>query len=460
MPLNKLYQKLQGPGGIMPVMEIAFPLMVSTSTVAMMLFIDRLYLKQVNQEAMNASLSGGFTSFAFQSFFIGIIGFSTALVAQNYGARQFHNCPRVLTQTIVFSCCSVPFVLALIPVGRWVLATVGLSDGELVQAQIYLTILLAGTGFDFFRNSLNSYFGGLGQTKVVLLATFVMAMANVSANYVLIFGKLGFPALGIEGAAYGTVFAWFTGVVTLCIFYIKQINFREYQLLNSFQLDLEILKKLVRFGFASGLEIALLIFAIDLMILTMKSYGADVSTAITVGLTWIQTLHIPVIGLEIGTMSLVGRFIGAQDPDSVSDSVFSGLLLASGYAVIAALAFLFATHTLVFMFLEPDSSAETLDLAIWGTQLNAFILFIISWSGILGGALRGAGDTYGAMTIFATFWWFQFFLMFILVRLVELAPDEVLAIHVFSSPLLLIAMMIRFRSGVWRKFKLIGSDVD
>ena len=72
---------------------------------------------------------------------------------------------------------------------------------------------------------------------------------------------------------------------------------------------MEILKKLVRLGFASGLEIVLLIFAIDLMILTMKSYGADVSTAMTVGLTWIQTLHIPLIGLEIGTMSLVGRYI-------------------------------------------------------------------------------------------------------------------------------------------------------
>ena len=452
--ITKLLNRLRGPGGIKPMMQIAFPLMISTSTVAIMLFIDRLYLRQVSQEAMNASLSGGFTSFAFQSFFIGIIGFSTALVSQNYGARQFHNCPRVLTQTIVFSCCSVPLILALIPAGRWVLAIVGLSDGEVLQAQTYLTILMAGTGLDLFRNSLNSYFGGLGQTKVVLLATFVMAIANVSANYILIFGKLGFPALGIEGAAYGTVFAWFTGLVTLCAVYLKQIRFPEFQLLDSFQFDLEILKKLVRFGFASGLEIALLIFAIDLMILTLKSYGADVSTAITVGLTWIQTLHIPVIGLEIGTMSLVGRFIGARDTDSVSDSVFSGLLLASSYASIAALAFLFATDTMVLMFLESDSSTTTLNLAIWGTQLNAFIIFVISWSGILGGALRGAGDTYGAMTIFATFWWFQFFLMFILVRLVKLAPDDVLAIHVFSSPLLLIAMMIRFRSGVWRKFDL------
>ena len=452
--ITKLLNRVRGPGGIKPMMQIAFPLMISTSTVAIMLFIDRLYLRQVSQEAMNASLSGGFTSFAFQSFFIGIIGFSTALVAQNYGARQFHNCPRVLTQTIVFSCCSVPLILALIPAGRWVLAIVGLSDGEVLQAQTYLTILMAGTGLDLFRNSLNSYFGGLGQTKVVLLATFVMAIANVSANYILIFGKLGFPALGIEGAAYGTIFAWFTGLVTLCVVYLKQIRFPEYQLLSSFQFDLEILKKLVRFGFASGLEIALLIFAIDLMILTLKSYGADVSTAITVGLTWIQTLHIPVIGLEIGTMSLVGRFIGARDTDSVSDSVFSGLLLASSYASIAALAFLFATDTMVLMFLESDSSKATLNLAIWGTQLNAFIIFVISWSGILGGALRGAGDTYGAMTIFATFWWFQFFLMFILVRLVKLGPDDVLAIHIFSSPLLLIAMMIRFRSGVWRKFDL------
>ena len=452
--ITKLLNRVRGPGGIKPMMQIAFPLMISTSTVAIMLFIDRLYLRQVSQEAMNASLSGGLTSFAFQSFFIGIIGFSTALVAQNYGARQFHNCPRVLTQTIVFSCCSVPLILALIPAGRWVLAIVGLSDGEVLQAQTYLTILMAGTGLDLFRNSLNSYFGGLGQTKVVLLATFVMAIANVSANYILIFGKLGFPALGIEGAAYGTVFAWFTGLVTLCVVYLKQIRFPEFQLLDSFQFDLEILKKLVRFGFASGLEIALLIFAIDLMILTLKSYGADVSTAITVGLTWIQTLHIPVIGLEIGTMSLVGRFIGARDTDSVSDSVFSGLLLASSYASIAALAFLFATDTMVLMFLESDSSTTTLNLAIWGTQLNAFIIFVISWSGILGGALRGAGDTYGAMTIFATFWWFQFFLMFILVRLVKLGPDDVLAIHIFSSPLLLIAMMIRFRSGVWRKFDL------
>ena len=109
-------------------LHIAFPLMVSTSTEAMLMFIDRLYLKQVSAEAMNACLSGGFTSFAFVSFFIGIIGFSTALVAQYFGAEQHQNCPKVLTQSILFSCLSVPIILALIPAGKQLLATAGLSD--------------------------------------------------------------------------------------------------------------------------------------------------------------------------------------------------------------------------------------------------------------------------------------------------------------------------------------------
>ena len=109
---------------------------------------------------------------------------------------------------------------------------------------------------------------------------------------------------------------------------------------------------------------------------------------------------------------------------------------------------------MVGLFLEPDSSEATRDLAIWGTQLNAFIMSILAWSSILGGALRGAGDTYGVMIISAGFWWLQYALVVILIHMFGLHPDEVLTIYVLSSPLLLIAMVIRFRSGAWRKFDL------
>ena len=84
------------------------------------------------------------------------------------------------------------------------------------------------------------------------------------------------------------------------------------------------------------------------------------------------------------------------------------------------------------------------------------MMFILAWSSILGGALRGAGDTYGVMIISAGFWWLQYALVVILIHKLGLRSDEVLTIHVLSSPLLFIAMVMRFRSGVWRKLELTG----
>ena len=110
---------------------------------------------------------------------------------------------------------------------------------------------------------------------------------------------------------------------------------------------------------------------------------------------------------------------------------------------------------MVGIFLAPDTLGKTIDLAKWGTQLNAFMMFILAWSAILGGALRGVGDTYGAMTIFAAFWWFQFLLVLLLIQIFEFTPGEVLAIHAFSSPILCLAMLARLRSGAWRKLTLV-----
>ena len=86
-----------------------------------------------------------------------------------------------------------------------------------------------------------------------------------------------------------------------------------------------------------------------------------------------------------------------------------------------------------------------------GTQLNAFILFIIAWSTILIGALRGAGDTYGVMTISATFCGSM--LIIVLIHLFELPPTVVFGIHVFGSPLLLFTLTFPAAPGKLRLTK-------
>ena len=84
--------------------------------------------------------------------------------------------------------------------------------------------------------------------------------------------------------------------------------------------------------------------------------------------------------MEIDTMSLVGRFVGAHDADSASDSVLAGLLLGTSYPLIISLISLLATPALIVVFLESNFSSAIQNLVIWGTQLNAFMMFSLhSW---------------------------------------------------------------------------------
>ena len=450
-----MIRTLQGPGGVKPTIKIAFPLMVSTTTEALMLFIDRLFLKQVNNESMNACMSGGLTAFAFTSFFIGIISYSTALVAQYFGAGQKTNCSKTLSQTILFSIVSVPIILTSIPLAILLLESVGLDEMEMQLSKSYLVILMLGSLFNLFRISLNSFFGGVSMTKVILFATFVMGLTNVGANYVLIFGNFGIPPLGIEGAGYGTLFAWLTGVVILTRSYVKYCRKNEINLKQSLKVDLVIQKKLIRFGFPSGLEITLIIFAIDLVILTFQSYGTAVSTAVSITFTWGQTAHIPMIGLEIGAMSLVGRFLGARDSNTATKAVFSNLVLSTGYALLCISAFLFYTNFLVEIFLSKNSLAETKSMAIYFTKFTSFWILFLCWSSVLIGSLRGAGDTYAVMLISIVFWWTEAFLVMIMVNYFELDPATVFTFFILTIPIYFFLLLFRFRQGNWRNIDVL-----
>ena len=74
-----------------------------------------------------------------------------------------------------------------------------------------------------FRHSLSCFFSGIGKTRIVMISAIVTMCVNVVINYILIFGRFGFPALGIEGAAYGSIIAAFVGVLVLLVYFLKKL---------------------------------------------------------------------------------------------------------------------------------------------------------------------------------------------------------------------------------------------
>lgn len=109
---KKQYTK---PGGIQELFFLALPMIISTSCDGIMTFTDRLFLARVDSEQMNASLGGGVSLQVIMFFFVGLIGYSTALVAQYFGANERNNSAKASFQAMLVALAAWPIILAFTP---------------------------------------------------------------------------------------------------------------------------------------------------------------------------------------------------------------------------------------------------------------------------------------------------------------------------------------------------------
>ena len=209
---------------------------------------------------------------------------------------------------------------------------------QLVQQKLYFDILLYGAILVLLRNCLNSFFSGIGQTRVVMFSALTAMLVNVAANYVLIFGHLGFPATGIRGAAYGTLFGSLCGLLVLLAAYLAPTNRREFGVALP-RYDGEVMRKLLRFGYPAGVELFLNLLAFTSMILLFHSHGLATATAVTIVFNWDMVSFVPLLGIQIGVVSLVGRYMGAGRPEIAERVTRSGLKMGWSYSSVILVLF-------------------------------------------------------------------------------------------------------------------------
>ena len=288
-----LTNNIQGPGGGQEVLRIAAPLFISQASETVMLFTDRLFLSKLGPVQMAATMGGGITSFMFSTFFIGLIGYSTAMVARNYGANRSGNCALVTTQSLIISLLAYPLILSCIPFGRFIFLKTGISPEQLKYQLPYFQILMFGSISILLRGSIGSFFSGIGKTRIIMIANVASMVCNVGINYLLVFGKMGFPQLGIRGAAYGTVISGVIGLLILCIAYFSKVNVKQYSVMRCFRYSKALMKELIAIGYPAGLEFFLNHAGFTLMVTAFHSQGTVVASAVTIAFNWDMVSFIP-----------------------------------------------------------------------------------------------------------------------------------------------------------------------
>jgi putative MATE family efflux protein len=318
-----------------------------------------------------------------------------ALAAQARGARDEEALEDVTRQTLLLSIVlSLGLTLVGLLVSRPLLAFLnGGGDPLVVDAGSgYLTILFLGTVLLVGQLALTSLMQGAGDTVTPLVLAVVTNLANVLFNWWFMFGPGPFPALGVPGAAVGTVAARALGLVLILAVIVAGRNVVRWPR-GRWRVDVGRVRDLLAIGLPSGFQ-SLAYTSAGLLVVravTATPSGSYGAAALAIGFQVEGFAFMPGVALSVAATSLVGRALGAWQVEAA---------WRAGHAAVAlAMVLMGAVGSALVLFAEPlvrlfDPSAHPIVVADGAAYLrvNGAVQPILAVFMVLNGALRGAGD--------------------------------------------------------------------
>ena len=432
--------------------KIALPMVVSQGTFAVMIFTDRYFMSQIDAIHMAAAMGGGVAAFFSFCFFTGLFSYANALTAQYLGAGEHSKCPKVVTQGIVMTIMCSPLLVVIAYFVSGIFEGLGHDPKQLELERTYYLILMMGVVVTLAKTCISSYFSGIGRTNNGMICDVGGMVCNVPLCYVMVFGKLGFPALGIIGAGVSTIIASTFAFLLFAFFYLRKEHRDTFYVMDSFRLDWPILRRFLRLGFPSGLELFLNMAAFSLFLLMFQSYGVVQGASAAIVFNWDLLSYVPMIGLNIGVISLIGRFVGANNMARTDEVMAAGFMIGIIYSSILAVIYITFRFPLVEIFTPPTGDFSEI------RELSAFMMiglssYVIADALIIvsGGVLRGAGDTRWLMYASVALHWLMLLVQYYVILVWEYGPQASWLTFCMMIILSAVVYLWRLRSGVWRE---------
>ena len=380
-------------------LKLAYPVIVGMLGHTVVQLIDNIMVGQLGTAELAAVSLGN--SFVFVAMSLGI-GFSTAItpmIAESFGAKN-HNKVRYIFVHGLILCFGLGVVLgSLVLWAQPLLSQMG-QPGEVVAlAKPYLfwvaLSLLPLVGFQGLRQ----FAEGLFQTRLAMYATLMGNVINVLLNYLLIFGLHGFPELGVEGAALGTLFSRWTMVLFMAINVKNKKGFKRYnRKLFRVKLKKSLFNRIFSLGLPSALQMFFEVTFFTSAIWMSGLLGKNPQAANQIALNLSSMTYMVAIGVGVTAMIRVGNEKGRGDFTALRRVAVSTFLLIFLMSSLFCLFFI-ATHDLLpWLYLDgnaPEISSdvnEVVEIASNLILIAAFFQIADGLQAVVLGALRGIQD--------------------------------------------------------------------
>jgi len=340
------------------------------------------------------------------------------------------------------------FVIFFLP---W--ATIELFQSQEIHATVdlYLRIAIYGLFFHAFNLALSAFYVGISRTKVFIVAMFILALTNISLDYLLIFGNYGFSKMGIEGAAIASLSAEVAVSAYFIIDIIRHRYIPVYGLFLFEKINASIIKTLSKLSVPVSMEVLIGSVRWFLFFIIIEQLGEEALAIATIIFSCYALLLIPIEAFSETICSMASNLIGQKDEKDVGQLVFKTVKL--GYlTILPVLVFTIFFPEYILAIFSPDDSI--IESAVMTLMVIVIATLLAVPADIIASAVAGTGDTMVTLGIelivSLSVLGYAYYAAFI----ADFSLESIWIAEIIGWSVCLLLSWVWLRSGVWKRLNI------
>jgi MATE family multidrug resistance protein len=429
--------------------KLALPIVAGQLGIVLMGFFDVIQVGGLGAVYIGACGVANSVYFLFILLGMGTLFAVSPLVSESFGIQKPWKSIGVLRSAFyVAAALSAIFYVVILLATRY-FSVLGETAHVTDLARRFLHLLNYSTPMLMFFTAGKQYMDGTGRTKVSMVITLLGLVMNVSLNQVLIYGKLGLPAMGIEGAAIATGISRTAMCLMICVFIWRDKQVRglisEYRI-NRAEEQISYVPHILRIGIPSGLQMFYEVAAFGAAQIMSGWLGEITLSAYQVAINMASITFMMVSGLAAAGTIMTGYAYGARDREGIKIAGVTvyGLTLCS--QLLFALIFLLFNHQLPKIY---TSNTEVISIASALLILAAWFQLSDGFQVVGAGLLRGLQDTrVPSFIALASYWLLMVPLSYLLTFTLGFGVKGIWIAFVIGLSAAALLMFLRFRHHI------------
>ena len=370
-------------------LRVAIPVILAELGWMAMGVVDTIMVGPLGPAAIAATGVGNSLHFAFAIFAMGLLLGLDTLVSQAFGARQIDATHSWLVHGVVLALLLTTPLMLICGALYFAIPSLGFHPEVRPLLESYFAVVIWSSPFLLLYAAFRRYLQGIHLVTPIMFALVSANLVNAGANWVLIYGHLGLPALGIAGSAWATLFARVYMAAVLFLAIVAHGRWRRRDL-QAVVITMSSLRRLLQLGFPAASTVALEVgvFAAATALAGGLAPVSAASHQIALNIAAVSFM-IP-LGLASAGAVRVGHALGAGDAARAAAAGWTAILLGVAFTTAAAILFFAVPRTLIGIFSREE---EVLVLGSSLLFVAAVFQLFDGLQGVATGVLRGLGDT-------------------------------------------------------------------